>query len=149
MDDKKSEKTNERAREGETRFPDNVANHLNQITLDKKMLKWIVQPVYSIQDADEFVSSSEQIWRNVALHHLLTNGSSALNGCRQNESKQLIKTSQKSTSNPHDSSPLTLCESKSCVFIIIKFIIKSPLSILLLSPGKMLSRLNQKRNMHR
>ncbi len=38
-----------------------------------------------IQDIDEFVSSSEQIWRNVALHHLLTNGSSAVNGCRQNE----------------------------------------------------------------
>ncbi len=31
------------------------------------------------------VSSSEQIWKNVALHHLLTNGSSAVNGCRQNE----------------------------------------------------------------
>ncbi len=35
---------------------------------------------------DEFVSSSEQIWRNLAFHHLLTNGSSAVNGCRQNES---------------------------------------------------------------
>ncbi len=31
-------------------------------------------------------SSSEQIWRNWALYHLLTNGSSAVNGCRQNES---------------------------------------------------------------
>ncbi len=40
----------------------------------------------AIQDVDEFVSSSEQIWRNVALHHLLTNESSAVNGCRQNES---------------------------------------------------------------
>ncbi len=40
----------------------------------------------AIQDVDEFVSSSEQIWRNLALHHLLTNGSSAVNGCRQNES---------------------------------------------------------------
>ncbi len=37
-------------------------------------------------DIDEFVSSSEQICINVALHHLLTNGSSAVNGCRQNES---------------------------------------------------------------
>ncbi len=54
----------------------------------------------------EFVSSSEPIWRNLALYHyhLLTNGSSAVNGCRQNESKQLIKTLQ-STSNPHHSSP--------------------------------------------
>ncbi len=27
-----------------------------------------------------------QVWRNVALHHLLSNGCSAVNGCRQNES---------------------------------------------------------------
>ncbi len=32
----------------------------------------------AIEDVDEFVTSSQQIWRNVALHHLLTNGSSAL-----------------------------------------------------------------------
>uniref|UniRef100_A0A9J8DBV4 Ring finger protein 207a n=1 Tax=Cyprinus carpio carpio TaxID=630221 RepID=A0A9J8DBV4_CYPCA len=37
-------------------------------------------------NVDEFVSSSKQICRNLALHHLLTNGSSAVNGCRQNES---------------------------------------------------------------
>ncbi len=35
----------------------------------------------AVQDVDEFVSSS-----NVALHHLLRNGCSAVNGCRQNES---------------------------------------------------------------
>ncbi len=40
----------------------------------------------AIQDVDEFVSLSEQIWRNLALLHLLTNGSSAVNGCRQNQS---------------------------------------------------------------
>ncbi len=40
----------------------------------------------AIQDIDQFVSSSEQIWKNLALHHLLTNGSSGVNGCRQNES---------------------------------------------------------------
>ncbi len=40
----------------------------------------------AIQDVDEFVSSSEEIWRNVAVHHLLTNGSYEVNGCRQNES---------------------------------------------------------------
>ncbi len=34
---------------------------------------------------DEFVSSSIFL-RNVALHHLLSNGSSAVNGCHQNES---------------------------------------------------------------
>ncbi len=38
----------------------------------------------AIQNIDEFVSSSEQIWRNVALHHLLIDRSSAVNGCRQN-----------------------------------------------------------------
>ncbi len=43
--------------------------------------------IYSpIQDVDVFVAQSEQIWKNVALHHLLTSGSSAVNVCRQNES---------------------------------------------------------------
>ncbi len=40
----------------------------------------------TIQDVNEFVASLEQIWSNVALNNLLTNGSSAVNGCRQNES---------------------------------------------------------------
>ncbi len=39
-----------------------------------------------IQDVGEFVFTSEQIWRNVALYHLFTNGSFAVSGCRQNES---------------------------------------------------------------
>ncbi len=41
-----------------------------------------------MQDVDEFDSSSEEIWRNLALHHLLTSGysESEVNGCRQNES---------------------------------------------------------------
>ncbi len=39
----------------------------------------------AIQNVDEFVASSEQIWINLALHHLLTWGSSAVNGCRQNQ----------------------------------------------------------------
>ncbi len=39
-----------------------------------------------IQNVDDFVSPSEQIWINLALNHLLTNGSSAENRCRQNES---------------------------------------------------------------
>ncbi len=42
-------------------------------------------------DVDEFVSSSEQILRNLALHHLLTNGSSAVNGCRQNDGSKADK----------------------------------------------------------
>ncbi len=44
-----------------------------------------------IQDVDEFVYSSEQIWRNWASHPLLVYGSSAVNGCRQNESLFQIK----------------------------------------------------------
>ncbi len=47
----------------------------------KTPIKGIVHPNYF-----GFASSLEQIWRNVAFHHLLTNGSSAVNGCRQNES---------------------------------------------------------------
>ncbi len=35
------------------------------------------------------VSSSEQIWRNLALHNLLTNGSSAVNGCHQNKNPNI------------------------------------------------------------
>ncbi len=45
---------------------------------------WKCTHPQSIQHIDEFVSSSEQILRNLALHHFLTNGSSAVNGCHQN-----------------------------------------------------------------
>ncbi len=38
---------------------------------------------------DDLVFSSEQIRNNLALHPLLSNGSSAVNGCRQNESKNI------------------------------------------------------------
>ncbi len=48
----------------------------------------------AIQDVDEFVFSSEQIWKYLALAHKPINWSSAVNGCRQQESNQLIKTSQ-------------------------------------------------------
>ncbi len=61
--------------------------------LTQKYAKKCIHPQV-IQDVEEFVSSSERIWRNLTLHHLLTSGSSAVNGCRQNESKQLIKTLQ-------------------------------------------------------
>jgi len=43
--------------------------------------------------------SSKQIWKNVPLH-LLTNECFTVNGCHQNESKHLIKTSQ-SIINPN------------------------------------------------
>ncbi len=47
--------------------------------------KNIVYP-RAIQEVDEFVSLSEQICRNLALIDLFANVSSAVNGCRQNES---------------------------------------------------------------
>ncbi len=66
---------------------------MNYVTLlDTKLhVIYIKQQLhnFSIQDVDEFVFLSEQIWRNVALRHLLTNGSSAVNGCRQNESPNI------------------------------------------------------------
>ncbi len=43
-------------------------------------------PLQAIKDVDTFVSSLEQIWAYLAFHHLLINGSSAVNRCRQNES---------------------------------------------------------------
>ncbi len=69
---------------------------------------------------------TEHIWRNVALHNLPSNGFSAVNGCRQNESKQLIKTSE--------------------IYIYTyKFWLKytSPISIILLFPEKNSSCLNR------
>ncbi len=65
---------------------------------------------------------SEQIWRNVTLHHLLINGSSAVNRCHQKYDYQ--------------STPFKV---KSCVFVGNKYIKTS---------FKRLSRLNQGRNMH-
>ncbi len=67
--------------------------HLMHFCMNNEVLKGLVNPKmnicwiysHSIQNVDEFVSSWEQILRNVALHHLLTDGSSAVNGCRQNE----------------------------------------------------------------
>ncbi len=44
-------------------------------------LKWLPS---GHQDVN--VCSCKQIWRNLAFHHLLNNGTSAVNGCRQNES---------------------------------------------------------------
>ncbi len=48
----------------------------------KKNIRWNYTPPQAIQDVDELASSSEEIWRNFAFDHLLTNGSFAVNGCR-------------------------------------------------------------------
>uniref|UniRef100_A0A8C0YEA9 Protein kinase, cAMP-dependent, catalytic, beta a n=1 Tax=Cyprinus carpio carpio TaxID=630221 RepID=A0A8C0YEA9_CYPCA len=44
------------------------------------------QPIQIYEKIVSAFSSLEHILRNFTLHHLLTNGSSAVNGCRQNES---------------------------------------------------------------
>ncbi len=49
----------------------------------KMLISWKFNDPQAIQDVHE------QIWRDLALYHKLTNRSSAMNGCRQNESKQL------------------------------------------------------------
>ncbi len=71
-------------------FSGHISNDSQVYVVLKKTapLKFMLKCTYSlvIQEVAEFVSSSEQIWRNVALHHLLTSGSSGVNGCRQNES---------------------------------------------------------------
>ncbi len=51
-----------------------------------------------------------QIWRNVALHHLLDNVSSAVNGCRQNESPNITIIH---TTPVHQ---FMSCEAKSCMY---------------------------------
>ncbi len=68
---------------------------VKRIFLPKKTIFWKCAHPQAIQDVDEFISSSEQIWRNLTLHHLLTNRSSAVNGCRQYEvPNSWLKTSQ-------------------------------------------------------
>ncbi len=56
------------------------------IVHSKMKIFWKVAHSQAIQGVDGFVTSSEEIWINFALHHLLTNGSSVVNGCHQNES---------------------------------------------------------------
>lgn len=57
-----------------------------------------------IQDVDEFISLSEQIWRNLALHYLLTNGSIRM---------RARKVDKNITSNLDG-----FCEVKSCMCVI-------------------------------
>uniref|UniRef100_A0A9J8DAN6 Programmed cell death 10b n=1 Tax=Cyprinus carpio carpio TaxID=630221 RepID=A0A9J8DAN6_CYPCA len=55
-------------------------------TVNNVFKKYQYQNRRVIKDAGEIVSSWEWTFRNLALHHLLINGSSAVNGCHQNES---------------------------------------------------------------
>ncbi len=97
-----------------------------------------------------------QIWSILVLHCLLTSGSSAVNGCHQNESSNSLWKHHNYPQVIHMTPvhQLTSCEAKSCLFVINKSIIKmflfsSPLSIILPSPMKTPSCLNHERNMHR
>ncbi len=65
-----------------------------------------------------------QIWRNVSFHHCLRNGSSAVNGCCQNESwlKHHNNPQVIHTTPVHQ---LTSWEDRSCVFVRNKSIIKT------------------------
>ncbi len=70
--------------------------------------------------------NSKKIWRNVALIHLLTNRSSAVNGCRQNESpNSWLNITIIHTTPVHQ---LMSCEVKICVFVSNKSIIKKCLT---------------------
>ncbi len=80
-----------RGKEGERAASQNhslttFTSTLKGIVHPKKKICWKSTRPQAIKDVDESVSSSEHIWRNLALRHLFTNGSTAVNGCRQNES---------------------------------------------------------------
>ncbi len=72
-------------------FKQQAFRHSQLIPQDLTYGIWlIVHPKTKVSEnlihnvVDEFVSSSEQVWRNLALLYLITNRS-AVNGCRQNE----------------------------------------------------------------
>ncbi len=84
-----TEKANRSKNHGETPMLQKIWKWKNNCGTFKRIvhpkMKMYTHP-QAKQDVDEFDCSSEQIWRNLALHHLLINGSSAVNGCRHNES---------------------------------------------------------------
>ncbi len=107
----------------------------------------------NFQDVDEIASSSERIWGNLALRHLLSNGSSAVNGCRQNESPNSWL---KHHNNPQviHTTPvhqLTSCEATRCMFVRNESIIRMFFCFWLkyesIIHNNTLCRLNQERNM--
>ncbi len=74
-----------------TDHPTNLLDHL--IKSETRHPNIIFIPKWKFTPSDhlrcELVSSWKPIWWNEALHHLLTSGSSAVNGCRQNESPHI------------------------------------------------------------
>lgn len=83
-------------------------------THSKMKISWKCIHPQAIQDP--------QIWINLALHHFITNRSSVVHGCRQNESPDSL---YKHNSNPHviHLSPVHMpasCEMKSYIMFVIK-----------------------------
>ncbi len=87
----------------------------------KMYIYWKCTHPQAIQDINNFVSLSKQIWGNLALHHLLTNGCSEWVPSEW-EFKLLINITITYTNPVHQ---LTSCEVKSCVFVRNKSIIKA------------------------
>ncbi len=83
---------------------------------------WKFTHPQAIQDVNEFVSSLEQIWRNLALHHLLTNRLQWMGAVRMR-----VQTTDENITIIHNLTPvhqLMSCEVKSYMFKINKSIIK-------------------------
>ncbi len=95
-----------------------------QVKLRNSRNCWKYTPPQSIQDVEKFVSSSEKIWRNVTFHHLLTNKGITLQwmGAVRMRVQTADKTSQYSTSNPHNlwSEKLHVWRSNSIKIFLLK-----------------------------
>ncbi len=75
---------------------------------------WKFTHPQAIQDVNEFVSSLEQIWRNLALHHLLTNRLQWMGAVRMR-----VQTTDENITIIHNLTPvhqLMSCEVKSYMF---------------------------------
>ncbi len=76
--------------------------------------KIIVHPKLKIS-LPQAIQDVDQIWRNVALHHFYTYGSSAVNGCRQNESPNITIIHMIYSSSVNV--VIMCCEMKGCQFV--------------------------------
>ncbi len=89
---------------------------LKAIVHPKMKICWKFTHSQATQDV-EFVYSSEQIWRNFALHHLLTNESSAVNGCRQSPNSWKKHHNDPKVIHKTPIHQLMSCEVKSCMVV--------------------------------
>ncbi len=75
-------KIQKKKKEKKTQYNNTYHSFTRERTKFKGIVHLKMTSLGAIQDVDEFVSSSKQFWRNLALHQLLTNKYSAVNGCR-------------------------------------------------------------------